>query len=779
MLGLLTTGMGFGAESEQTHSDSRVTRVVPNPTRLEPGKGYFVITPKTQVVYFVDNKEMLFTVDFLASVLRTATGYTMRVRDAFQMPGENFIFFNYIHDAELGEEGYRLDVTRRRVSISANNDAGFFYGVQTLLQLLPTEVYSAQRAKGVRWQIPAVSITDKPRFSWRGMHLDVSRHFFPKEFIKTYIDILAMHKMNVFHWHLTDDQGWRIEIKRYPRLTSIGSWRVDREDRSWVDREPQHEGEQATYGGFYTQEEIRQIVAYALARHITIVPEIEMPAHTTAALVAYPQFSCTGGPFTVPPGGVWPLTCIYCAGNDSTFEFLQNVLDEVLQLFPGDFIHIGGDEADKTEWRKCPKCQNRIKQEGLKDESELQSYFVRRIERFLISRGRRLIGWDEILEGGLAPEATVMSWRGINGGIAAARAGHDVVMSPVSHCYFDYYQGTWDAEPPAIGGYTPLSKVYTFEPVPDSLTAEQAKHILGAQANVWTEYIPVPGHAQYMTLPRMAAMAEVLWSPKESRDWQDFIPRVELQMKRYDALHYTYAKSAYLVSAIARFDSASRQMTVTLASEMNTPVIRYTLDGTDPVKTSPRYIQPLSMRETSVIRAGAFHNGRLVGKISEQKVFIHRALLRPVKLRFPYERYTGGGDSALTNGIRGSKSYSDGNWQGFHQNDLEGVIDLGERIPIRRLTSSYLQNAHSGIFLPTSVEYSVSDDGINFVTVGKFEQPVVTDPGEIVIREFPQELNNVTARYVKVTAKNVGTVPSWRTGRGEPAWLFADEIIVE
>ncbi|MEK9137784.1 MAG: family 20 glycosylhydrolase, partial [Bacteroidota bacterium] len=355
------------------------------------------------------------------------------------------------------------------------------------LQLMSPGVFAPEPVKKRTWTIPCVAIRDWPRFEWRGMHLDVSRHFLPKKFIKTYIDMLAMHKMNVFHWHLTDDQGWRLEIKKYPKLIEVTAWRVDREDQHWNHRDPPREGEKATYGGYYTQDEIREIVKYADERNITVVPEIEMPAHTTALLAAYPQYSCTGGPFDVPPGGVWPITDIFCAGNDSTFYFLQDVLTEVMDLFPGKYIHIGGDEADKKEWKACAKCQARIKQEELKDEAELQSYFVKRIEKFIVSKGRRLIGWDEILEGGLAPEATVMSWRGTEGGIAATRQGHDAVMTPGSHCYFDHYQGKQEFEPLAIGGYTPLSKVYSYEPIPDSLTPEEAKHILGAQGNVWTE----------------------------------------------------------------------------------------------------------------------------------------------------------------------------------------------------------------------------------------------------------------------------------------------------
>ena len=436
-------------------------------------------------------------------------------------------------------ESYELSVSADGVKITARKPMGLFYGVQTLRQLLPPQVYARETAAGISWTVSAVRIEDTPRFSWRGTHLDCSRHFFPKSFVKEYIDILALHKINVFHWHLTDDQGWRIEIKRYPKLTSVGAWRVDREQYTWDQRKPAEAGEVPTYGGYYTQDDIREIVAYAKSRFITIVPEIEMPGHAMAALAAYPEYSCTGGPFTVRTGGYWPIVDIFCAGKDSTFEFLQNVLTEVIDLFPGEFIHIGGDEANKTNWKKCPRCQARIAGEHLKDEEELQSYFIRRIEKFLNSRGRRLIGWDEILQGGLAPNATVMSWRGIDGGIAAAKQNHDVVMTPTDYCYFDYLQAS-SGEPAGIGGLLPLDKVYSYEPVPEVLSASEAKHVLGVQANLWSEYIPNQRHAEYMLLPRLCALSEVAWTSPELKNYESLIARLKKHLVRLDQMGVNY-----------------------------------------------------------------------------------------------------------------------------------------------------------------------------------------------------------------------------------------------
>lgn len=481
---------------------------------------------------------------FLAETIQNASGIAVTFSNVQGRRAKRVIHLA-LDDSlvELGIEGYTLTVQPDRIDLKASQPAGLFYAVQTLIQLMPPAVYQpASASNKIKIRIPCVEIKDRPRFGWRGLMLDVSRHFFPPEFIYRFIDFLAMHKLNTFHWHLVDDQGWRIEIKKYPKLTEVGAWRVDREANHWNAREPQKPGEKATCGGFYTQDEIRDIVSYATNRYITIIPEIEMPGHTTAALAAYPEYSCSGGPFSVLPGGVWPITDIFCAGKEETFIFLEDILTEVMDLFPSRFIHIGGDEATKTEWEKCPLCRERIQKEGLKDVEELQSYFIRRIERFLNSHERRLIGWDEILEGGLAPQATVMSWRGTQGGIDAARLGHDVVMSPTSHCYFDYYQGDPDVEPLAIGGYLPLSRVYEFDPVPGELSAEESSFILGGQANLWTEYVSTPEHAEYMLFPRTAALAEAVWTLPDLKDWTDFAARLEGQLARYKAAGINYAE---------------------------------------------------------------------------------------------------------------------------------------------------------------------------------------------------------------------------------------------
>jgi hexosaminidase len=504
--------------------------LLPLPQKMECRQGAFSLGPKTRIL---SDAASLKTAKSLAERLRKATGYKLGVTTtkAQEALKATIRLTTTGAKASLGPEGYELAVSPDSVVLCASGQAGMFYGVQTLLQLLPPQVFAAKPAAGQVWSIPCVQIQDQPRFKWRGLHFDVARHFFTKAEVKQLLDAMAAQKLNMFHLHLTDDQGWRLEIKQYPRLTQVGAWR----EEAGFGLDPKLSttyGKDGRYGGFYTQADVREIIAYAAARHITIVPEIEMPGHASAALAAYPELSCNGGPYTPnAKGGIF--AGVYCAGEEKTFAFLQNVLAEVCDVFPGKYIHIGGDEVPKANWQKCARCQARIQKEGLKNEHELQSYFIRRIEKYINSKGRTLIGWSEIREGGLAQNAVVMDW--IGGAVEAAEAGHDVVMSPTKFCYLDYYQSTnHSAEPKAIGGYIPLSKVYSFEPIPDKLAPADQSHILGAQANLWTEYVPNFSHAQYMIFPRLCALAEVTWSPQESRSWESFTQRLQTQFQRFD-----------------------------------------------------------------------------------------------------------------------------------------------------------------------------------------------------------------------------------------------------
>lgn len=502
--------------------------IIPQPQSMKIGEGQFALSDNTVIVASGDAAPVA---HFLAELLRPATGLALPIVES----GEGGIRF--VLNAGEASEGYTLTVTDAGITIEASSRAGLFYGVQTLRQLLPASIESRETVRGVQWAVPAVTINDAPRFGWRGLHLDVARHCYDVAFIKKYIDLMALYKFNTFHWHLTDDQGWRIEIKQYPKLTEIGSRRTETPIPN--NRE---QGDGKPYGGFYTQDEVREVVAYAAERSITVLPEIEMPGHAVAALTAYPELGCVGAGYTVRTS--WGIADdVFCAGKEAVFTFLENVLSEVLELFPGEYIHVGGDECPKVRWEHCPHCQARIKAEGLADEHALQSYFIQRIEKWLNARGRRLIGWDEILEGGLAANATVMSWRGSQGGINAANAGHDVVMSPTTHCYLDYYQGEdTENEPSAIGEYLPLERVYQFQPIPAAIDPAKAHHVLGGQGNVWTEYMPTAAQVEYMVFPRAAALAEIVWSYPAERNFDDFFARMVQQQARLDALGVNYRK---------------------------------------------------------------------------------------------------------------------------------------------------------------------------------------------------------------------------------------------
>ena len=760
-----------GCKEKQTYEPS----VIPQPVQMTEEKGAFTLTPRA-IINYSGGVYAGGVANYLAELLRPATGFMLKTEEGAGGA------INLVIDSALAwhPEEYRLTVEKKSVTLTGRTPAGLSRGVQTLRQLLPAAIEYSSVVNGIKWTIPCVTVQDYPRFAWRGMHLDVSRHFFDVSFIKRYIDILAMHKMNVFHWHLVDDQGWRIEIKKYPLLTEVGAWRVDREDKPWTSRPAQQPGEKATYGGFYTQEEIREVVAYAAVRHINVVPEIEMPAHVGSAVAAYPQYSCTGGPFTVPPGSVWPITDIYCAGKEETFAFLEDVLTEVMELFPSPYIHIGGDEADKTEWKNCPICQTRMHKEGLKDEAELQSWFVKRIEAFISSKGRHLIGWDEILEGGLAPGAAVMSWQGFEGGVAAARSGHYAVMTPVSHCYFNVYQGDPATEPESYTGLLTLKKVYSFEPVAAELTPEEAKYIMGAQGCLWTEYVTDGKTAEYMILPRLTALSEVVWSAPATRSWEGFSTRLGRMTEHFDAAGWSYSKGSFRVDMTASFNQETNSITLEMTTEQTSPEIRYTTDASDPDSTSAVYEGPLPLSASTTVRAAIFTGGKMKGKISEKKVSIHKATGKPVKYNLPFsDKYKALGEKTLVNGIMGSGAFDDGQWQGFDGTNLDIVIDLGSVTPLTRVSTRFKAVTGSWIFLPRWVEISLSEDGTTFLPPHRIETLLTPEDqgNETVdyITSFPEG----KARLIRVVAESQGICPPWHPGAGGKAWMFCDELVVE
>lgn len=730
--------------------------LIPQPQQIELHQGSFTINKET----VIQANANLIQAQYLQKAIKELTGLDLKIQSAVNKP--NRIVLAHSETNWKSHEGYGLLISNKKfAAIYAKTPEGFFYGIQTFLQLFPLE-------KKDKINLPCLSISDEPKYSWRGMHLDVSRHFFPKEFIKKYIDYLAMYKMNTFHWHLTDDQGWRIEIKKYPKLTEVGAWRKG----SMIGHYNDQKFDDKPYGGFYTQEDIKEIVTYAKERHITVVPEIEMPGHSVAALASYPELSCTGGPFEVAKQ--WGVLDDVLCPKESTFEFMENVLTEVMTLFPSETIHIGGDESPKVRWKNCAHCQALIKKEGLKDEHELQSYFIKRIEKFLNSKGRKIIGWDEILEGGLAPNAAVMSWRGTEGGIAAAKQKHYVVMTPGSHCYLDHYQGEPKNEPVAIGGYTTVEKVYSLEPTPKELSVEEAKYILGAQGNMWTEYMNSPEHVEYMAMPRMAALAEVVWGTSQPEKYKDFQNRLIQHFSVYDKKGINYSRAIFEVTSKVSPNENGTGVLFSLKSA--NPGIRFTTDGTVPTATSEFYSKSISIAKNQTVKAAYFENGKQKSAIIEQPFFITKSTGKNISLKHPpHENYGIGGSFTLVDGMRGNMEKYGRDWIGFWGKDLEAVIDLGKKEPVSKVSIDVLTNDGSWIHYPKFVEILVSNDGKTFQSLKKVSTEEISKSKGIVNVNFDQK----EIQYIKVVAPNAGKIPDGKPGAGSDCWLFVDEIMIE
>jgi len=737
------------------------TSLVPRPVNFHSGKGEFKITAGTKVLYKDDQAKA--DANWFVDYMREQYGLALKVSK--EKAGEKNAIHLAHRDSSNEPDAYSLIVTANSIQLNGGSGAGVFYGLQTLAQLLPP-------GKLTTLAIPVVEIKDYPRFAWRGMHLDVSRHFFSKEFVKRYLDYLAFYKMNRFHWHLTDDQGWRIEIKRYPKLTEVGAWRNGTLIGHYGEIPERYDT--TRYGGFYTQQDIREVVEYAKKLHITVIPEIEMPGHAMAAIAAYPELSCKGDSIAVSK--TWGVfEDVFCT-REQTIVFLQNVLEEVCTLFPGPYIHIGGDECPKDRWKICVFCQARMKAEGLKDENELQSYFVRRMDKFLHEKGKQLIGWDEILEGGLSPGAVVMSWRGNEGGIHAAREGHDVVMTPGSHCYFDHYQSRYPGEPLAIGGYLPLQKVYEFEPVPDSLNAQEAKHILGAQANLWTEYISNEKQVEYMLFPRLCALAEVDWLPANKKDYANFSARIGNHFKLMEFRKTTFSKALYDIQYTTMLDSTGKNIALEMHSTLPGAVIRYTLDGTDPVATSEQYTGIFSLHRSTQLKAALFNGPFTNGRMLQTRIKINQATAKNIVLvNPPSGQYNQGGTYTLVNGVTGNLPWNVADWLGFSGTDLDATIDLGSSKSIVRVGLDVLAEERNWIYPPKRVEISVSNDSTNFKVVGTRDSITWTP----ITRTIEFRIPKTSARYVRIFAENFGTIPTGNPGEGNKAWLMADEIIVE
>jgi len=743
--------------------------LIPQPSQyFATGDSDFVLTPYTPL-FFVSGRAMANVIEF-NSLLKNTYGFNLKWTNEITDPKQNFIYLNLTKDSTIGNpEGYTLESNHEYIKISANTRTGIFYGLVSVLQLM-------KPCEGNTYRIPSVKIIDEPRFKWRGMHLDVCRHFFGKEFIKRYIDLLALYKINTFHWHLTDDQGWRIEIKKYPRLTEIGGWR----NGSMVGRYNDHKFDSIHYGGFYTQDDIREVVKYASSRHITVVPEIEMPGHALAALAAYPELACTEGAFEVSKEwGVFDD--VFCAGNENTYTFFEDVLTEVTMLFPGKYIHIGGDECPKTRWKTCPKCQKKITVEGLKDEHELQSYFIKRMEKFLNTKGKQIIGWDEILEGGLAPNAAVMSWRGEEGGIESANQHHYAVMTPGSYCYFDHYQGNPETEPVAFGGLTTIEKVYSYDPVPDKLNDSLKHYILGAQANLWTEYILNEKHVEYMAYPRICALAEVLWTPGVQKDFDNFSNRLLGHLPLLEKWNVNYSNAIFQTYHTTQTSGGKTSITVhTQLASLKKIQYRF-IPELNPTSTDSVW-NLFEIKNNEDLVYSSDIAGTFQSRIENYHLFcsthLYATQIKDAKVSYtimPSQLYNSNADVALINGLRGSELVLKKEWLGWLGEDVVITIDLLKIKPVEKVTIGWLLHKNSWIWLPQDVQVDVSKNGKKYKKMAK--------EGGLNILANPKEMDltfkKSDTRYVRITLKNAGLIPDGNPGAGEKSWMFLDEISIE
>ncbi len=745
--------MSFLSSCENSQIVSEEPQIIPIPISQEITKGHFILDNKTGIQFDSDFKTAAeFLKDFINKgiLIKNSTS------------GKNI---DFIKDESIDSvEAYMLKITPNSIEIKAKSPQGAFYAVQSLRQLFPASFENGTFTNN-EVAIKCLEINDAPKFRYRGMHLDVGRHMFNIDFIKKYIDALAMLKMNTFHWHLTEDQGWRIEIKKYPKLQEIAAYRNETLVGHYSVEPHKFDGER--YGGYYTQEQIKDVVAYAQERHVTIIPEIELPGHSQAAIAAYPELGCTGEqPEVATKWGVFEN--IYCP-KESTFDFLEDVLDEVMALFPSKYIHIGGDEAPKTRWENCDHCQTLIKKEGLTDENELQSYFISRIEKYLNSKGRQIIGWDEILEGGLAQNATVMSWRGTNGAIEAAKQKHNVILTPGSHCYFDHYQSDAEDEPLAIGGFLPLEKVYSFNPIPEELTQEEAKYVLGAQGNVWTEYIPTSQKVEYMVFPRILAMSEVVWSNPKQKNYEDFVSRVEHFHKRLGALDINYANHLYEIEG--ELVSNENNIAYHLETSSKGKSIRFTLDDSEPTLGSEVYNNPITITESVNIKAVVFNSEGTLGDTFSQDINLHKAVGKTITInKEPHKSYPGSGANGLINGISGSDSrYGDKEWMGFWGEDLEISIDFKEESEINSIETRFHNGNGQWIYAPKEVLLSFNGDDFKSYQIENSNELLVNVSIDVITK-------NVKTITLKVP--NYGIIPNGRQGAGNKAWTFIDEIIV-
>lgn len=744
--------------------------IIPKPLDVNcKGDASFLLKDGVAVIYPENNRKMQDNAEFLVDYVEKQTGVKLTSHAGMPVDGAICLTLDLNDD---NAEAYKLIVNDKRVCISGASEAGVFYGIQTLRKSLPV-------AQDINVNLSAVEIYDKPRFAYRGAMLDVARHFYTVDEVKTFIDMLALHNINRFHWHLTDDQGWRIEIKKYPKLMSVASERKETVVGRWYSGI--YDGK--TYGGYYTQDELRDVIDYAAKRHITIIPEVDLPGHMQAALTAYPELGCTGGPYEVRT--IWGVSQdVLCVGNDFTLQFVKDVLSEVADIFPSEYIHIGGDECPKVRWEKCPKCQERIKSLGLKSdakhtkEQRLQSYMIQEAAKYLKEKGKRIIGWTEILEGGLVPDATLMSWIGESGGIEAAHQHHDVIMTPNTYLYFDYYQSKKvEDEPLAIGGYLPIEKTYNYEPMPKELTKEEQQYIKGVQANLWTEYIPVFSQVQYMVLPRLGAAAEVQWTDPSKKDYKDFLRRVPHLVAVYDCYGWNYATHVYDVNVDMKADTVNHVLNVQLSTMADDPIY-YTLDGQDPTEKSLKYTKPFTIDQSVVLKTMAVHPDR-TSKISVDTIRFNKATLKPVVLLQPNEsRFSPDGPVVLVDGRNGNHSFDTGAWLAVAGNDLEAVINMQAETILSSASVHVYVRKDAWLFDARGFSVSVSSDNKNYKEVASQEYKQMQESDSDGIIEHELSFDPCKATYVKIKVISEKSMPDWHWDAGKAPFLLVDEIIL-
>lgn len=744
-------------------------QIVPLPKEIVLTKEKpFILDDKTVITYPGAQGELLKEATFLANYIEELVGFRPEI-EVYDSETSNSINLIISESQNKEEDIYWLDITKDNINIKSGNTAGIFYGVQTLRKSLNI----VDRDKRIKF--PAANIVDYPRFSYRGMHLDVSRHYFPIDSIKVYLDVMALHNLNRFHLHITDDQGWRIEIKKYPELTEVGAWR----DGTKIGKTMAYDT--IRHGGYYSQDELRDLVDYAADRHITIIPEIDLPGHMLAALATYPEFGCTGGPYEV--WKQWGVADdVICAGNESALKFLEDVLTEVMDIFPSEYIHIGGDECPRTRWEKCPKCQQKIKELGIKGDSVhsaedyLQSYVMSRMENFIESHGRHIIGWDEILDGELAPNATVMSWRGSEGGIKAAKLHHNVIMTPNDYLYFDYYQSVdADKEPLSIGGFNSVEKAYSYNPITDGLSEDEEKYILGVQANLWTEYIGDFNLLMYMLLPRISALSEVQWCNPEQKDYNDFVKREYRLSKLFDFYGWNYATHIFDIDVEFAPNVKDGFLQISM-SKMCDGDILFSLNGDDPAKNGTVYSKPLEINTNCDFKAIVLRPDGTTSRLFETIFDFSKASMKPITLRNqPNKNYTYDGANTLIDGLKGTSNYRSGRWLGFFGEKIDATIDLKEKTEISKVKFNTHINMNDWIFNAKSVNVLTSDDGINFTEVFRCEYNLLPNDYESAIYPVEIEFEKVIARYVEIIIEPFDC-PRGHAGYGYPAWVFVDEI---